>query len=57
MNENGFAVTTVVYAIIILFSLISLSILGILSSEYKNQKNYVVDIQEELTNCIESNRC
>lgn len=57
MNEKGFAVTTVIYAIIILLSLISLSTLGILSSEYNNQKNFINDIQEVLTECIEESRC
>lgn len=57
MNEKGFAVTTVIYAIIILLSLITLSALGILSSGYNNQKNFVNDIQEILTECIEESRC
>ena len=57
MNNKGFAITTIIYSIVILLSLCMLLILGILKDEYVNQKDYINDINDELTNCLENNKC
>ncbi len=57
MNNKGFAITTMVYAAIILFSLIMFSILGIQKNNYVNQKNYVEDINVSLGNCLREGDC
>ena len=57
MNNKGFAITTMVYAAIILFSLIMFSILGIQKNNYINQKNYIEDINVNLDNCLREGDC
>lgn len=39
MNNRGFAVTSMVYAIIILLSITMFMVLAIVRNEYDNQKN------------------
>ena len=38
MNKNGFAITTILYGIMILFCVLLVSLLGILSSYKKSQE-------------------
>ena len=57
MNNKGFAVTTMVYAAIILFSLIMLSILGIEKTKYVNQRDYVESINKDLGSCLRRGDC
>lgn len=57
MNNKGFAITTMVYAAIILFSLIMFSILGIEKNRYINQKSYVEEINTNLGNCLREGEC
>ncbi len=57
MNNKGFAITTMVYAAIILFSLIMFSILGIQKNNYINQKSYIEDINVNLGNCLREGDC
>ncbi len=44
MNNKGFAVTSMVYAIIILLSITMFTVLQIVRSEYINQRQFVEDI-------------
>ena len=57
MNNRGFAVTTIVYTVLVLLSLVMLFTLGILKSEYDNQKTFINDINDELTECLNQNKC
>ena len=57
MNNKGFAVTTIVYSVVILLSLVVMSILTILKNEYDNDKTYVNDINDSLTECLKKGEC
>lgn len=57
MNNKGFAVTSMVYAAIILLALAMFAILSILRSEYKDQKDFVEDVNKELTMCLGKGGC
>ncbi len=57
MNNKGFAVTTMVYAAIILLSLVMFTVLGIMQGEYNNQRGLVEDINKNLTQCIGRGGC
>ncbi len=57
MNNKGFAVTTMVYASIILLSLVMFTVLGIVRNEYNNQKNFVDDVNNNLTECLGRGGC
>lgn len=57
MNNKGFAITSMVYAVIILLSITMFTVLAIEKKEYDNQKNYVEDINNTLTECIGKGEC
>lgn len=57
MNNKGFAVTSMVYAAIILLALAMFAILAILRSEYKDQKDFVENVNKELTMCLGRGGC
>lgn len=57
MNNKGFAVTSMVYAAIILLSITMFAVLTIMKSEYTNQKDFVEDINKNLTQCIGGGGC
>lgn len=57
MNNKGFAVTTMVYASIVLLAIAMFSVLAIESNEYNNQKEFVEDINRTLTKCIGGGGC
>lgn len=57
MNNRGFAVTSMVYAIIILLSITMFMVLTIVRNEYDNQKKYVEDVNNSLTQCIGRGDC
>lgn len=57
MNDKGFAVTTMVYASVILLAIVMFSALAIVRSEYGNQRDFIDDVNKELSICIESGDC
>ncbi len=57
MNYKGFAVTTMVYAAILLFSLVMFSVLGVEKNRYVDQRDYIEDINEELSSCLAGGKC
>lgn len=57
MNNKGFAITTMVYAAIVLFSLVMLTILGIEKNKYINQRDYIESINTELGACLRRGDC
>ena len=52
MNNKGMAITTVIYSIILLLSLCMFLVLGILRSEYTNDKKYITDLRDELNDWL-----
>jgi len=56
MNNKGFAVTTMVYASIVLLAMAMFSVLAIESAKYGNQKEFVEDINDALTECLGRNK-
>ena len=59
MNNKGFAVTTMVYASIALLAIAMFTVLAIESAKYRNQKEFIEEINETLTECLgrEENGC
>lgn len=57
MNSRGFAVTTMVYASVILLAIVMFSVLAIVRSEYSNQRDFIEDINLALNSCLESGDC
>ena len=57
MNNKGFASSTVVYSAVILLSILMATVLKIQYSKYIVQKNFINEINEELTECIEKGDC
>ncbi len=57
MNNKGFAVTTIVYSIILLLALIMFTSIAVVKGQYENQKEFVDDINESLTECLSENNC
>lgn len=52
MNNKGFAITTVVYSIIILLSLIMLMSLAIVKNEYTDQKEFINEVRTNLNSYL-----
>ena len=57
MNSKGFAITSMVYAAIILLSITMFTVLKILRSEYNDEQRQVEDINNALTQCIGRGEC
>ncbi len=57
MNKRGFAVTTMVYAAVILLSITMFTVLAIVREEYGNQKEFVEDVNRTLTQCLGGGGC
>ena len=57
MNNKGFAITTIIYAVLILLSLSMFVVLAILRTQYDNEKTFIIDINEEITTCLKENNC
>lgn len=57
MNNKGFAVTSMVYAIIILLTVIMFTSLAIERAEYGNQKDFVNEIEKNITECFAKGEC
>ncbi len=52
MNNKGFAITTMVYALVILLSMSMFLVLNIMDNNYNDNKKLVNDVQEELDECL-----
>lgn len=57
MNKKGFAVTTMVYASVILLAIIIFTVLAIVKDEYGTQKDFVEQVNRNLTSCIDNGGC
>ena len=56
MNNRGFAITTVVYSILMLLSISMFLVLGVMRNNYNNEKTFMNDINDDLNGCL-NNYC
>lgn len=52
MKNKGFAITTMIYASIVLFAIIIFTVLAIIEAQYSDQKEFVEQINRNLTSSI-----
>ena len=45
-NNKGFAITTIVYSILIILSLSMFIVLEVAKNSYENEKEYMADVNE-----------
>ena len=57
MNNKGLASTTIVYSAVILLSIIMATVLKIEYTKYTVQKEYVNEINKELSECLKKGEC
>jgi len=57
MNNKGFAVTTMVYATIVLLAISMFTALAIVNAEYTNQKSIIEKVNNDLNVCLEAGGC
>ena len=57
MNNKGFAITTIVYGIVILIALLAFSIVIFMKNDYLNQKDLIKDTNKKLNQCLMEKRC
>jgi hypothetical protein len=57
MNNKGFAITTMVYALVILLSMSMFLVLNIMDNNYNDNKKLINDVQEELDECLANAKC
>lgn len=57
MNNKGFAVTTMVYATIVLLAISMFTALAIVNAEYTDQKSIIEDVNQKLNTCLETGGC
>ncbi len=54
VNNKGFAITTMVYALVILLSMSMFLVLNIMDNNYNDNKKLVNEVQEELDECLKT---
>ena len=57
MDNKGFAITTMVYALVILLSMSMFLVLNIMDNNYNDNKKLINDVQEELDECLTNAKC
>lgn len=57
MNNKGFAISTVLYGLVILMSLLLFLLLGTMSFSRDNNSKLVEQIEEELNDCVWQGTC
>ena len=57
MNNKGYATSTIIYTAVILLSLIMFAVLKIEATKYNHQKQFVNEINNELSECLEKGEC
>lgn len=57
MNDKGFAITTIIYSILILLSLSMFLVLGVMRNSYNNEKTFMEDINDDLNECLNKYEC
>lgn len=57
LNDKGFAVTTILYALLTMISLILFVLIGLESFEKKSTNDFVKQITSELNACVTNKSC
>ena len=57
MNNKGMAMTTMIYASVILLTVVILTTLAVTSSSYTNKRDIVDKIDRNLTECLGRGEC
>ena len=57
MNNKGFAVTTIVYASVILLAAVMMTTIEIVRHDYIDSRDYVDEINKALTECMSGGGC
>ena len=57
MNNKGFAITTIVFSLVVFLALILILSLAILKDEYIDQKEFNNNINEEINDCLKEGTC
>jgi len=57
LNNKGFAVTTILYGLLTMVSLILFLLVGLQSFEQKSSSDFVKQITKELNTCVENGSC
>ncbi len=57
MDNNGFAMISVVFGILVLFIMVSFTTMAILKNEYDLEKDYVSDVSSILDECYRKGEC
>lgn len=57
MNNKGFAISTVLYGLVLLMSMLLFLLLGTMSFSRDNNSKMVEQIEEELNECVWQGTC
>ena len=57
MNNKGMAITTMIYASVILLSIVVLTTLAVVSASYSNKNDLIKKIDNNLTECLGRGDC
>lgn len=57
MNNKGMAITTMIYAAVILFAIVILTTLAVTSASYTNKHDLIDRIDSNLTECLGRGDC
>ena len=57
MNNKGMAITTLIYASVILLSIVILTTLAVMSASYNNKHDLIDKIDNNLTECLGRGDC
>ncbi len=57
MNNKGFAVSSIIYASVILLALVMFTTLAIEKNKYVDQKDLINNIDRNLSTCLKEGTC
>lgn len=57
LNKKGFINSAVIYSMLLLISITLLLILATLTNEHENNNEFIDDINNSLTECINNKEC
>ena len=57
LNQKGFAISTILYGLLLIISLVVFLLLSLSRFERKSTDNYVEVISKELNKCVNNSTC
>lgn len=57
LNNKGFAISTILYGILAMASLILLLLIGTMSASKKNNDTFIQQIEADLNTCVDEGTC